>query len=237
MSTCSKIDSALTSLLFSFLFFFFFSDCPASLVSSDRSVPVPVEASIEDLHCIQYKTFSDSIQSDAVADSTPPALEEKLNQELWYHKHGSYISGNESDTGSHLHHSISDPFLPNVTTTDQALRQREPDRLSNMSSVHSWTKSESAVPVSQEEAFSYRSMNTSTPTSSLLPTSASTPSLPQLNQQHPHSHYDRQKSWPTFPVTDTSAPDNSHARLLPHAKNSFPQDPGAPSNLFNLVYI
>lgn len=200
-------------------------------MSSDRSVSVPVEASIEDLHDSQYEASGGSVQADAKAGSSPSALEEKLDQELHYHKHGSYSCN--SDAAYCLHRSSSNPLLPNISTSDHAIRQPEQDRPSCVSSVHSWTKAEPVQPTSQEEALyhpascHYPSMNSSTPTPSHLPMSASTPSLPQFNQQHPHSHYDRQQSWPIYPVSDTSAPDTSHGRLLAPSKNSLPQDAGA----------
>ncbi|XP_070775016.1 receptor-interacting serine/threonine-protein kinase 1 [Enoplosus armatus] len=182
----------------------FSADSPAPLVSSDRNVSMPVEASIEDLHDIQYEPPVESLQTDAKVASSPSALEGKLDRELQYHKHDHY-----------------------------AIRQPEQDRPSCVSSVHSWTKAEPVQPTSQEEAC-YRptsgfseSMNSSTPAPSQLPTSASTSSLPPFNQQHPHSHYDRQQSCPTYPVSDTSAPDISPGRLLNTSKSSLPQDPGS----------
>ncbi|KAM9349200.1 receptor-interacting serine/threonine-protein kinase 1 [Symphorus nematophorus] len=207
------------------------ADCPASLVSSDRSVPV--EASIEDLHDIQYEPSGESLQSDARAVSPPSALEDKLDRELQYHKHGSYNCMNQPDAANYCHHNTSNPFLQNLHMSDHAIRQPEQDRPSYVSSVHSWTKAEPVQPTSQEEAWYrptaglYDSMNSSIPTPSHLPMSASTSSLPQFNQQHPHSHYDRQQSWPTYPVSDTSAPDISPGRLLAPSKSSMLQDPGS----------
>lgn len=201
---------------------FISADSPASLVSAESSVSEPVEASVEDLHDLHYDMSSENIETDATAHSVTPPLEEKLNLELQYHKHGSY---------NHLHRTTSNPAALNVSTADQAAVMQA-EGLANMSSVYSWTKSETVRPGSQEEAAyqqtssHYTSMCSSTPATSLLPTSTSTPSLTQLNQQQPHSHYNRQKSWPVLPVSDTSAPDSSHGRLFAPSKNGILQDSG-----------
>lgn len=207
----------------------YFADNPASLVSSDRSVSEPVEASIEDLHDIHYEPSRESVQTDARAVSTPSPLEEKLDRELQYHKHGSYNHENQPDSASCHLRSNSNPFLQHVVS-DHIIRQAEQDRPSCVSSVHSWTK-EPVQPTSQEEARYhtpdlYESMNSPTPIPSHLPMSASTSSLPQFNQQHPQSHYGRQQSWPTYPVSETSAPEISPGHLLAPSKSSLPQDPG-----------
>ncbi|XP_036940584.1 receptor-interacting serine/threonine-protein kinase 1 [Acanthopagrus latus] len=207
------------------------ADNPASLVSSDRSASVPVEASIEDLHDIDYEPSGGSVQTDARAVSIPSPLEEKLDRELQYHKHGSYNHENQPD-GAYCHlHSNSNPFLQNVTS-DHIIRQPEQDRPSYISSVHSWTKAEAVQPTSQEEARYhtpdlYESVNCPTPIPSHLPMSASTSCLPQFNQQHPQSHYGRQQSWPTYPVSETSAPEVSPGHLLAPSKSSIPQDPAS----------
>ncbi|TKS79767.1 Receptor-interacting serine/threonine-protein kinase 1 [Collichthys lucidus] len=208
------------------------ADCPASLVSSDRNVSVPVEASIEDLSDNHYELPEGSVEVDARGVSVLPALEEKLDRELQYHKHGSYNCENQPDAASYYHNNTSNPFLQNPCTTDYALRQPEQDRPPYVSSVHSWTKAEAVQPSSQEEALYrptaglYESMNTSIPTAHSLPMSASTSSLPQFNQEHPHSHFDRQQSWPTYPVSDTSAPDINPGRLLAPSKMNSLQDQG-----------
>ncbi|XP_030259865.1 receptor-interacting serine/threonine-protein kinase 1 [Sparus aurata] len=206
------------------------ADNPASLVSSDRSVSEPVEASIEDLHDIHYEPSRESVQTDARAVSTPSPLEEKLDRELQYHKHGSYNHENQPDSASCHLRSNSNPFLQHVVS-DHIIRQAEQDRPSCVSSVHSWTK-EPVQPTSQEEARYhtpdlYESMNSPTPIPSHLPMSASTSSLPQFNQQHPQSHYGRQQSWPTYPVSETSAPEISPGHLLAPSKSSLPQDPAS----------
>ncbi|XP_068557690.1 receptor-interacting serine/threonine-protein kinase 1 [Cebidichthys violaceus] len=212
---------------------YFSADCPAPLVSSDRSVPGPVEASIEDLHDIQYEPPMESVQTDAKTIGSPSALEEKLGRELQYHKHGSYNCENQLDAARGFHHSNSNPFLQNHAMMDHDIRQPEPDRPSYPSSVHSWTKAEPVQPSSQEEAWHrptaglYESMNSSTPTSYHLPMSASSPSLSLFNQQHPLSHYDRQQSWPVYPVSDTSVPDVSPGRLLSPTNGCSQQDPAS----------
>lgn len=226
-------------IIYCFKFSPYLADCPAPLVSSDRSVSVPVEASIEDLHDIQYEPLLGSIQTDAKAVSSPPALEEKLDRELQYHKCGSYNCENQPDAANSYHQNNSNPFLQNhFSASDPAIRHPEQDRPSNASSVHSWTKAEPVQPTSKEEglyrptAGLYESMNSSTPSPSHLPMSASTPSLPQFNQQHPHSHYDRQQSWPTYPVSDTSGPDVSPGHLLTTSKSGSLQDPGTYKHVF-----
>lgn len=211
----------------------FLADCPAPLVSSD-SASVPVEASIEDLHDIQYEPSGQSVQADAKAESHSSALEEKLDQELQYHKHGSYKHKSHSEaTNCHLHNS-SDVFQRSIYASNYAVSEQ--DRLSHLSSVHSWTKAEPMQLISQEETNARptsdicQSMKSSTPSPLHLPTSASTPSLPQLNQQHPHSHFDRQRSWPTYPVSDTPAPEISTGSLLAPSNSRLLQDPGAHTN-------
>ncbi|XP_060900782.1 receptor-interacting serine/threonine-protein kinase 1 [Labrus mixtus] len=210
------------------------ADCPAPLLSSDRVVPVPVEASIEDLHGTQYEPCDDSVQSDAKVDCSPSALEQKLDREFQYHKHGSYNSENQPDAADCHHLNNSNPFLNSpFSTPDHAIRQPEQDKPSYASSVHSWTKAEPVQPTSHEEALYhpaagvFESMNSSVPAPLHLPMSASTSCLPQLNQQHPNSHFDRQQSWPAYPVSDTSAPDLGPRRLLAPCKGSSSQDQGS----------
>jgi len=186
---------------------------------------MPVEASIEDLHDIQSEPSRELIQADARARS-PSELEEKLNRELQYHKHGSYNCEGQLEAASY--HNTSNPFLQNhLSASDYYVRQLTQDR----SSVHSWTKAELMQPTGQEEDL-HRStsemcefMNTLR-TPSHLHASASTSSLPQFNQQHPHSHFDRQQSWPAYPVSDTVAPDITPGRLLAPSKSGSLQDAG-----------
>ncbi|XP_062285480.1 receptor-interacting serine/threonine-protein kinase 1 isoform X1 [Scomber scombrus] len=204
------------------------ADSPAPLMSSDRNISVPVEASIEDLNGIQCELAMESmehhIQTDAKVVSSPSAVEEKLDRELKYHKYGSYNCEEHQNNN----------FLPNhLSSSDNNVRQPDQDRPYNVSSVHSWTKAEAVQPTSQEEPWHHAiaglhdSMTSCTPTPSHLPMSASTPSLQHFNQQHPYSHYDRQQSWPVYPVSDTAAPDITPGRLLASSKSASLQDPGS----------
>lgn len=205
------------------------ADCPAPLLSSDGSVPEPVEASIEDLHGLQHQPPVDSLQTDAKAGETPSDLEEKLAREFQYHKHGSYYREDQQGGARCLPHSHSHPFLPNhVSPSDFVARRPEPDRPA-ASSVLSWTKAGPVQPSSQEEAC-YRptaghgSQNSSPPSWYTMSTSASSPSLSQFNQQDPLSHYDRQRSCPAYPVSETSAPAFGPGRLLTPNKGFSQQD-------------
>lgn len=206
----------------------YIADGPAALVSSDNGSE-PIEASIEDLHDIQDQP--DFFQTDARVGNSPLALDEKLHRELQYHKHGSYNCENQSDATNGYQFTSSNPFLQNhVGTSDHTVRQPEQDRPHNVSSVHSWTKVDQLLPTSQEDTYYrptagfYDSMNSSIP--SPFPISASNPSLSQFNQQHPHSHYDRQQSWPAYPVSDTAAPEMTPGCLLSSAKGGSLQDTG-----------
>lgn len=186
---------------------------------------MPVEASIEDLHGNQYEQCAGHLQTDAKASNSPSELQEKLDRELQYHKHGSYNCENHSDAGNSFH--TANPFLQsNVSISDYSARQPEQEK----SSVLSWTKAEPLQPTNQEEPW-YRLPagafeTSSTPTPFHLPMSSSTPSLSAFNQQHPHSHLDRQQSWPTYPVSDTSAPDLTSGHLLTTSKSCQMHDQG-----------
>ncbi|CAB1428799.1 unnamed protein product [Pleuronectes platessa] len=181
------------------------ADCPAPLVSSDKSVPV--EASIEDMRDIQSEPSVGSFQSDARGDNTPSALDDKLHRELLYHKHGSYSCENQPEPVNTFHRNSSNPFLQCNRTSDRVAMQPEEDKPPG-SSVHSWSKAEPERSSSQEPwcrptSGLYQSMNSTESDATSFPMSTSSPSLDQLNQQQPHSNFNRQKSWP---VTDTSAP-------------------------------
>ncbi|MEQ2204857.1 hypothetical protein XENOCAPTIV_019792 [Xenoophorus captivus] len=161
---------------------------------------MPVEASIEDLHNIHDQPSRDNVETDARVLKSPSELEEKLDREFLYHKHGSYACYNQPESAKGFHKNASNPFLQNpISLSDNALRHPAQEK----SSVHSWTKSEPVQPTSETEVF-YRpttglcdSINSCSSNASHLHTSLSTPSLPQFNQQHPHSHLDRQQSCPT----------------------------------------
>uniref|UniRef100_UPI003AADD571 receptor-interacting serine/threonine-protein kinase 1 n=1 Tax=Centroberyx gerrardi TaxID=166262 RepID=UPI003AADD571 len=217
----------------------FSADSPAPLVSSERNVSVPVEASIEDLHFIPcepcMESTEPSIQTDAKAVSGPSALEHKLDLELKYHKNGSYTCVDQPDSANH--HSYPNVFPPQrSTSSDPTARQPAQDRPSLGSSVHSWTKAEPVQPSSQEDVYYrpttglYESMASSgsTPTACHMPMSASSPSLAsQLPQQHPYSHYDRQQSWPAYSVSDTAPHDLAAGHHLSSNKMASAHDPGS----------
>ncbi|XP_055359983.1 receptor-interacting serine/threonine-protein kinase 1 isoform X2 [Betta splendens] len=165
------------------------------------------------LHAAQEQrpvdTTSNSIQSDALSPEPSP-LDEKLLRELYYHKYGSYNCKYQTNLAHGFQHSSSNPH----------------------SSVQSWNDMEPVQVTSEAEcpyrptAGLYESMNTSFPFQSPLPGSASSPSLSQFNQQHPHSHLDRQQSYPAYPVTDTSAPEFTPGRLFSSMNSISQQDPG-----------
>lgn len=195
---------------------------------------MPVEASIEDLH---IQALAQCIQSDAHAVSSPLALEEKLNQELQYHQLGNYGSNTQSDIANGNFRSTSNPFLPNLRP-DHTVTHSGHDRVSSTSSVHSFTKAEPVHPTSQDKRWYQSSgdlslsMKSPTPSKPHLSTSFSMPLIPQPNQEH-HSHslFDRQRSWSTFPVTDTSAPEISPGSLLAPSSSRLLQDQGGYANL------
>ncbi|XP_056149729.1 receptor-interacting serine/threonine-protein kinase 1 isoform X2 [Lampris incognitus] len=180
------------------------TDNPAPLLSSERIPPVPVEASIEDLHLIQFEHPKEpSIQTDAKAISRESALENKLAQELQYHKGGSY------------------------TCPDQA------SSAGLCCPSYSWTKTEPVQPASQEDslypAFGlYESMASSASRSSEghMSTSSSSPTLSLHPQQYQFPLCDRQQSWPFCPVPDTAAPDFTAGHRLTSSKTGSLQDTG-----------
>lgn len=209
-------------------------DCPAPLLSSDSSlpVPVPVEASIEDLNFLPCDPAAESsIQADAKAISSPSALEHKLEMELQYHKHGSYNCVDQPDLSNFYHHGYPYAAPQRLTSQDLTARQPVQDRPSPVSSVLSWTRADPVQPASQEDAY-YRptpglyesvASSASRPTACHMPMSASSPSLGQYGQQHPHTLYERQQSCPVCPVPDTTAPDPTAAhRLTPTKMGSLP---------------
>lgn len=205
-------------------------DRPAPLVSSDKGVSTPVEASIEDLHDIQYEPCEDSLQTDAKVLSSPSELEEKLDRELQYHKHGSYFCGTQPEAANCFHKNASNLLFRNCCSVTDNNTVRQP--VQEMSFVHSWTKGEPVQIISQEDALHrptsglYESMASSLPNQPHLPISATTSSPSHFNQHHPHTHFDRQRSWPTCPVSDTAAPDTTPGRLLTSTTFGSLQDSG-----------
>ncbi|CAL9688627.1 unnamed protein product [Knipowitschia caucasica] len=184
----------------------FLTDSPGPLLSSDRSVPVPVEASIEDLHKIHSESVENDIETDSCIPDTPSHLEDKLARELQYHKHGSYNCESDVSNGYH-HNNNNNPILyPPSRSSDCPTRLPEQEKLS---SVQSWTKEDEWC----RPSAGYDSMTTST----------SSPSLSALNP----SPIDRQQSCPFFPVSDSAAPDLNPGRLLPSSKGASLQDPGS----------
>ncbi|KAM6948723.1 receptor-interacting serine/threonine-protein kinase 1 [Aplochiton taeniatus] len=169
----------------------------APLLSTDSG---PVEASVEDLGC---QPLRPSLQMDARTPSSPLTVEHKLDQELLYHKHGSYTEPQGRPEPLRRPHS-------------EELYQPARDISFPASSVLSWTKGEPVHSSSKEEATLFRpgygsvvssesprSMDSQQP-SSHIPMSASFPSLGLNPSHHP---YARQPSWPFTPVMDTGAHD------------------------------
>lgn len=203
-----------------------FTDAPSSLLSSDRSVPV--EASVEDLHHhIQIQPMHDQLETDARSPDDRSHLEEKLDRELQYHKHGSYNCESQLEVANGYQNNVASSFFVPTqprSPLDFNIRQPEQDKPVAVSSVQSWTKEST----SQEEtcyrpSAGYDSMTSSTVTSSSL--SSSSPSLSSLVPPQPH--FDRQQSWPVLPVLDSAAPDLTQGRLYPSTKSGSAQDPGS----------
>ncbi|KAJ0058808.1 hypothetical protein NL108_000523, partial [Boleophthalmus pectinirostris] len=192
------------------------TDSPAPLLSSGSSVSGPVEASIEDLHEIQNDSVEDQIETDAQVPDGPSHLEEKLDRELQYHKHGSY----------NCHTEFANGYQGNAVSYAQPdfnIRQPEQDK-PLVSSVQSWTKDAT----SQEETRYWPSAGYDSMVSSGLHPSQLSSSSPSLSTLNPgHAHIDRQQSWPLFPVSDSAAPDLTNGRLLPSSKGSSLQDTGS----------
>ncbi|KAM4727528.1 receptor-interacting serine/threonine-protein kinase 1 [Anableps anableps] len=204
-------------------------DGPASL-SSHRDLSMPVEASIEDLHNINDQPPGDSLETDARILRSPSGLEEKLDREIHYHKHGSYAYNNQPESAQGFQKNALNPFSQNpFSFSDNGLRLPAQEN----SSVQSWTKPEPEQPTSQKEAYCrptselYESTTSCSSGLSHLHTSVSTPSLPQFNQQHSHSHLERQQSWPIYPVSDTSDPNLTAGHLLTTSKSGSLQDSGS----------
>ncbi|XP_038159808.1 receptor-interacting serine/threonine-protein kinase 1 [Cyprinodon tularosa] len=200
-------------------------DGPAPL-SSHRDLSIPVEASVEDLHHIHDHLSGHSVEADAKVLRSTSELEEKLDREFQYHKHGSYACNNQPESAQYIPKISSNPFLQSTADlVDNELRHPAQEK----SSVHSWTKPESVQTGAYTRPTSepYESMNSSSFHPSLLHTSLSTPSLGQLNQQHPHSHLDRQQSWPTYPLPDTLGPNLTAGHLFTTSKSGSLQDSGS----------
>ncbi|MCI4377074.1 hypothetical protein PGIGA_G00199290 [Pangasianodon gigas] len=102
-------------------------DSPTPLRSSELG---PVEVSLEDLSLMTSGAF----QVDAVPDhpSAPPNLEQKLDQELNYHKHGSYFPEQQPNIPLYLN---SNPPLQTASSSNWG-----GDLPQQVSSVQSWSK-------------------------------------------------------------------------------------------------
>ncbi|XP_049602934.1 receptor-interacting serine/threonine-protein kinase 1 [Syngnathus scovelli] len=177
------------------------TDGPAFLESTDKSVNGPVEDSIEDSDALGCETNVASLAATTSEPDPEASLEEKLQQELNYHIHGSYNRDNPSDFVTEQHPRSFPDRLPSFTNNTL------PPECYTPSSVHSWTKAEPVQPSSQDRtgySCLKESMTASTPKSSLIYTSSSYNSLPPFNQQHPDSHYRRLLSCPTSSVPETS---------------------------------
>ncbi|XP_061835541.1 receptor-interacting serine/threonine-protein kinase 1 [Nerophis lumbriciformis] len=154
------------------------SDSPAFLKSTSSE---PVEASIEDIHGIPIEVNVESVGPSVEADADmyrSSSLEDKLQQELEYHKHGSYNCGNQPD-------SVNSQQL-------------------NLSSVHSWVQ---GAPVQASSNDHARSHPTSCLHESMTTSTSRLNSLQNLNQQHPYSDYSQQKSWPASSTVETRSTD------------------------------
>ncbi|XP_028832680.1 receptor-interacting serine/threonine-protein kinase 1 [Denticeps clupeoides] len=148
------------------------SDSPTPLRSSEP----PIEASIDDLQMISF------LQSDAAPMASGARLEQKLAQELNYHKHGSYSPSEAPETSQnpsrlrHLHTQSSQSGLP--------LQQTVPSLKwpGDLSSVQSWCAPEN----SSIDDNSGLQSEIGLPESFL----AQIPGVPPLNRMH---------SWPALP--------------------------------------
>ncbi|KAL6491114.1 hypothetical protein MHYP_G00014590 [Metynnis hypsauchen] len=181
------------------------TDSPTPLRSSELG---PVEASIEDLSFLP----SESLQMDA-SPISPANLEQKLAQELNYHKWGSYSRVEPPDLSPY---SYSTPIPASQPMTNNRWCGDIPQQVS--SSVQSWTKP-SPCPSAPEDPRS--------PTSGLdhfdgqvRPDYESQMSGPNLQQYERYKHqqpqYNRLQSWPGgahYPMSE-SAPLESNAGLV-----------------------
>lgn len=162
----------------------------------------PVEASIEDLHfCAVGPELS--LQVDAV-----PVLEQKLAQELDYHKHGSYTHCDQPDVGhyqppprmqynsaAYQQHSYQHPQpLPTPLPTNG---RWPPEVPCQESSVHSWTKA-NTTPQSPEDSSMARSISGGA-SNIRYRTQMSGGSA----YSHQHPQLERNMSWPNYPVPES----------------------------------
>ncbi|XP_077580356.1 receptor-interacting serine/threonine-protein kinase 1 [Stigmatopora nigra] len=176
---------------------FISADSPAFLKSPDGSVNIPVEASIEDIQGIP-----EDMNANHIEQEPPVSLEEKLQPELDYHKHGSYNCSSQSESVNSQHGKFPQNILPSLS--NDTLSQPENNTLF-VSSVQSWTKAEPVQPSSQEDAWQYTAAHSlDSETTSTAKASTGFNTLPSFNQKHPDSSYFRQKSWPISAVSQTA---------------------------------
>ncbi|KAM9500413.1 receptor-interacting serine/threonine-protein kinase 1 [Clarias gariepinus] len=139
-------------------------DSPTPLRSSDMG---PIETSLEDLNLMT----SGSLQVDAIPEN-PPNLEQKLNQELNYHKMGSYPPEPQPSFPSY---SNAGPLLQAAPSSNWA-----GDLPQQVSSVQSWSKPNPYLPETSVRPEYERGMS--------VPSS-------QSGQFQPYKPYDRMQSW------------------------------------------
>ncbi|KAL2097264.1 hypothetical protein ACEWY4_006471 [Coilia grayii] len=171
------------------------TDSPASLRSSEMA---PVEASIEDLHFVVNS--GPSLQADAAPTSD---LEQKLNQELEYHKYGSYSQCDQLD-GSHYQPLPYAPANPQSQhLPQQPTNGRWPLEVPcQESSVQSWRKVE-ASPQSPEDGATAPSIMGASPDAARYRSQMSGGSL----YSHPPPRIERHMSWPNYPVPESAMQD------------------------------
>lgn len=127
----------------------------------------PIETSLEDLNLMT----SGSLQVDAIPEN-PPNLEQKLNQELNYHKMGSYPPEPQPSFPSY---SNAGPLLQAAPSSNWA-----GDLPQQVSSVQSWSKPNPYLPETSVRPEYERGMS--------VPSS-------QSGQFQPYKPYDRMQSW------------------------------------------
>ncbi|XP_053739525.1 receptor-interacting serine/threonine-protein kinase 1 [Synchiropus splendidus] len=198
-------------------------DSPSPLLSTQRPVSMPTEMSVDDLES--------SIQTDARATRSTNDLEEKLNRELQYHRHGSYMAENQFECANGLQRSSSNHSLQRqMSTPNNAVRPTEQDTACSMSSVQTWSKvplglsSQEGMKCPQAED-DYDLFASSSSTPSQVSMSASSISQTPL----PQSQFHRQKSWTAHPVNETAAPEGTCGRLLSSSRSISLQESTVPS--------
>lgn len=180
-------------------------DSPTPLRSSELG---PVEASIDDLSLMT----SENLQVDA-APVNPANLEQKLAQELNYHKGGSYTRVEQPDLSQYSHSGPSSQASSNNRWGGDLPQQ--------VSSVQSWTKPGSH-PNTPDERCPYPS-NLGPFGIQNRPDHESQMPGPSVQKQEPYKyqHYDRMQSWPYYPTPEFALQETS-AGLHASAPQIFP---------------